>query len=199
MSFRKYADVINVYVISEVFQKSLNDIVIFFYFTWHLYLWQQCFSDMTATFMTPVFFRHNSNIYDISVFSRHDIVINVDVMSKKTHWCHECRCHVWITLVSWMLLTCLKNTDVMNVDIMWKIHWCHQCRCHVPMIFGRVISCHHFFPLGDIDLICGIWVHSDQLQIKFTFRISQSIAKKSGDNCFILVLRNWVTLYDPAT
>ena len=38
------------------------------------------------------------------------------------------------------------------------------------MIFGRVISCHHFFPLGDIDLICGIWVHSDQLQIKFTFR-----------------------------
>ena len=38
------------------------------------------------------------------------------------------------------------------------------------MIFGRVISCHHFFPLGDIDLICGMWVHSDQLQIKFTFR-----------------------------
>ena len=38
------------------------------------------------------------------------------------------------------------------------------------MIFGRVISCHHFFPLGYIDLICGIWVHSDQLQIKFTFR-----------------------------
>jgi hypothetical protein len=51
-------------------------IVIFFYFTWHLHLWQQCFSDMTATFMTPVFFRHNSNIYDISVFSRHDIYID---------------------------------------------------------------------------------------------------------------------------
>jgi hypothetical protein len=33
---------------------------------------------MTATFMTPVFFRHNSNIYDISVD-----VINVDVMSEK--------------------------------------------------------------------------------------------------------------------
>jgi hypothetical protein len=28
------------------------------------------------TFMTPVFFRHNSNIYDISVFSRHDIYID---------------------------------------------------------------------------------------------------------------------------
>jgi hypothetical protein len=29
------------------------------------------------------------------------------------------------------LLTYLKNTDVMNVNVMWKIHWCHKCICHV--------------------------------------------------------------------
>jgi hypothetical protein len=83
-----------------------------------------------------------------------------------------------------------------------------------------------FFAIfGDIELIFGIWVYNDELQIKFTFRsdpmifgrvmalglgnlpkylvvttlfhydlryklISQSISKKSGDNCFISELRN---------
>jgi hypothetical protein len=106
-------------------------------------------------------------------------------------------------LYLWLLLTYLKNTDVMNVNVMWKIHWCHKCICHVwkkhwcrhvcPMIFGRVISCHHFIQLRDIDLICGIWVHSDQLQIKFTFR--------SGPMIFG-ILQTWhihLTLYVPAT
>jgi hypothetical protein len=106
-----------------------------------------------------------------------------------------------------------------------------------------------FAMLGDIDLIFGMWVYNDKLQIKFTFRsgrmifglvmalgiwnlakylvvtitrpkiigaernvnvicnwllythmpniksISQSIAKKSGRNCFISELLTWVTLY----
>jgi hypothetical protein len=38
--------------------------------------------------------------------------------------------------------------------------------------FGQIFSCHHLFSamLGDIDLIFGIWVYNDELQIKFTFR-----------------------------
>jgi hypothetical protein len=37
---------------------------------------------------------------------------------------------------------------------------------------GQIISCHHFFfaMLGDIDLMFGICVYNDELQIKFTFR-----------------------------
>jgi hypothetical protein len=52
------------------------------YFTWHLYLWHQCFSDiyiydisvsdMTSTLMTSVYFTYQ----------------------MKTHWCHKCICHV---------------------------------------------------------------------------------------------------------
>jgi hypothetical protein len=36
---------------------------------------------------------------------------------------------------------------------------------------------HHFFfaMLGDIGLIFGIWVYNDELQIKFTFRLSPMI------------------------
>jgi hypothetical protein len=36
---------------------------------------------------------------------------------------------------------------------------------------GQIFSCHHFFftMLGDIDLIFGLWVYSDELQIKYTF------------------------------
>jgi hypothetical protein len=50
-----------------------------------------------------------------------------------------------------------------------------------PMIFGRVMALGlwnlakylvvttFFAMLGDIDLIFGIWVYNDELQIKFTF------------------------------
>ena len=52
--------------------------------------------------------------------------------------------------------------------------------CSGQMIFGRVValglkfgqifSCQHFFSmLGDIDLIFGLWVYNDELQIKFIF------------------------------
>ena len=51
-----------------------------------------------------------------------------------------------------------------------------------PMIFGQVMALElwnlakylivtTFFAIfGDIDLIFGIWVYNDELQIKFTFR-----------------------------
>ena len=37
--------------------------------------------------------------------------------------------------------------------------------------FGQIFNCHHFVfaMLGYIDLIFGIWVYNDELQIKFTF------------------------------
>jgi hypothetical protein len=40
-----------------------------------------------------------------------------------------------------------------------------------PLKFGQIFSCHHFFftMLGDIDLIVGIQVYNDEIQIKFTF------------------------------
>jgi hypothetical protein len=56
-----------------------------------------------------------------------------------------------------------------------------------PMIVGRVMALglgnwakylvvNPFFAmLGDIDLIFGIWVYNDELQIKFTFRSSRMI------------------------
>jgi hypothetical protein len=28
-------------------------------------------------------------------------------------------------------MSCLKNTDIMNVDVMSEKHWCHKCRFHV--------------------------------------------------------------------
>ena len=39
-------------------------------------------------------------------------------------------------------------------------------------IDGRILWCTHFLfaMLGDIDLIFGIWVYNNELQIKFTFR-----------------------------
>jgi hypothetical protein len=63
-----------------------------------------------------------------------------------------------------------------------------------PMIFGRVMalglkfgqifSCHHFFAmLGDIDLIFGILVFNDELQIKLTFRSGPMIF------CRVMALR----------
>ena len=63
-----------------------------------------------------------------------------------------------------------------------------------PMIFGRVMalglkfgqifSCHHFFAmLGDIDLIFGILVFNDELQIKLTFRFGPMIF------CRVMALR----------
>ena len=42
----------------------------------------------------------------------------------------------------------------------------------LPMsVIPKLNSCDHFFPamLGDINLIFGMWMYNDKLQIKFTF------------------------------
>ena len=48
-------------------------------------------------------------------------------------------------------------------------------------------------PERNVNLICNLSLYTHIPSI------SQSIAKKSGDNCFISELRTWVTLYVPAT
>jgi hypothetical protein len=92
----KNTDVINIAVMSEkhwchkccchVWKTDIGVL-----FTWHLHSRHQCFSDISATFMTSVLFRHDIYIHDLSVFFfRHDV---------KIHWCHRCRCHVWKTMM----------------------------------------------------------------------------------------------------
>ena len=51
-------------------------------------------------------------------------------------------------------------------------------------------------PKRNVNLICNLSLYNHIPNIK---SISQSIEKKSGDNCFISVLWTWVTLYVPAT
>jgi hypothetical protein len=51
-------------------------------------------------------------------------------------------------------------------------------------------------PERNVNLICNFSLYTHISNIK---SISQSIAKKSGDNCFISELRTWVTLYVPTT
>jgi len=51
-------------------------------------------------------------------------------------------------------------------------------------------------PERNVNLICNLSLYTHISNIK---SISQSIAKKSGDNCFISELRTWATLYVPAT
>ena len=61
----------------------------------------------------------------------------------------------------------------------------------------RVITRPKFIgPERNANLICNSSLYTLIPNIK---SISQSIAKKSGDNCFISELRIWVTLYVPAT
>jgi hypothetical protein len=47
-------------------------------------------------------------------------------------------------------------------------------------------------PEQNVHLICNLSLYTHILNIK---SISQSIAKKSGDNCFISELRTWIALY----
>ena len=51
-------------------------------------------------------------------------------------------------------------------------------------------------PERNVNLICNLSLYTHIPNIK---SISQSIAKKSGHNCFISELRTWVTLHVPAT
>jgi len=51
-------------------------------------------------------------------------------------------------------------------------------------------------PEQNANLICNLSLYTHIPNIK---SISQSIAKKSSDNCFISELQTWATLYVPAT
>ena len=51
-------------------------------------------------------------------------------------------------------------------------------------------------PEQNVILTCNVSLYTHIPNIN---SISQSIAKKSGRNCFISELRTWVTLYVPAT
>jgi hypothetical protein len=70
----------------------------------------------------------------------------------RKHWCYKCRWPVLKTqydltqVAGTYSVTQFRNTEIKQLS---------------PLFFAM---------LWDIDLICGIWVHSDQLQIKFTFR-----------------------------
>jgi hypothetical protein len=44
----------------------------------------------------------NADVINVDIMSAMHIT-NIDVMSEK-HWCHECRCHVWKTLMIWVFL-----------------------------------------------------------------------------------------------
>jgi hypothetical protein len=67
------------------------------------------------------------------------------------------------------------------------------------LAFGELASSGFFHCSGterNINLTFNLSLYTHIPNIK---SISQSIAKKSGDNCFISELRIWVTLYVPAT
>ena len=53
-------------------------------------------------------------------------------------------------------------------------------------------------PERNIHLICNLWLYT-HIHVPHIKSISQSIAKKSGRNCFISELQTWVTLYVPDT
>ena len=61
--------------------------------------------------------------------------------------------------------------------------------------FGQIFSCHHLFfaMLGDVDLIFGILVYNDELQIKCTFRSGPMIFGQG------LGLRNLAKFLDVTT
>jgi hypothetical protein len=75
----KYTDVINVDDMSEKLRLGIN-------------IYDMCISDMTSTFMTSLFFRHDFYIYDMCI-------------SDMTYI-------MWNTLMSSMYMSCLKNTYV---------------------------------------------------------------------------------------
>ena len=77
----------------------------------------QCFSDMTATFITSLFFRHDIYIDDISVFFRHSI--NIYIISVFRHDIYIYDINVFQT-----------STFMTSVFQTWHLHWWHQCISH---------------------------------------------------------------------
>jgi hypothetical protein len=120
MSCLKNTDVINVAVMSEK----------------HACLNVQCFSDITATFMTPVFFRNNSNIYDISVF-----------FSWHLHSCHQCFSDMGATVMTPVLFR-HYIPQIKSISPSGKKWWQLITR---PNIIG---------PKRNVNVICIIHSHT---------------------------------------
>ena len=61
--------------------------------------------------------------------------------------------------------------------------------------FGQLVSYHQFFfaMFGDIDLMFGIWVYNDELQIKITFRSCPMILGRA----MVLGLWNVANILEP--
>ena len=87
----------------------------------------QCFFDMTATFITSLFFRHDIYIDDISVFFRHSINIYIISVFQTWHlhlW-HQCifTWHVqsWHQYFSDMTSTLMTSVSLRQVIYIYNI------------------------------------------------------------------------------
>jgi hypothetical protein len=86
------------------------------YFTWHLHIWHQCFSDNTFTGMTSVFLTHEIHIDDYIVF-------------KTWHldWWHQCISH---DIYMYDISVFQTSTFMTSMFQTWHLHWWHQCISH---------------------------------------------------------------------
>jgi hypothetical protein len=116
--------------------------------TWHLHSWHQCFSDMTSTFMTSVFFRHDIYINDMCISDMTSIFMTSAFL----------RLDICYTPI--IERVCLRHPSVdemVSFDIMWntlmscEILWCRQWRCHVWKTMRGITPCLKNWP-GDFDL-----------------------------------------------
>jgi hypothetical protein len=153
-NIRNNTDVINV---ASFFFIS-HDIYIYdssVFQTWEQHLWHQCFSDITAIFMTSVFFPDMTSTLMTSVYFSHDIYIN-DISVFQTfqqhlwHQCYSDMTSTFMTSVFFLDMTYTFMTsvyfshdmhipDIINVDAIWKYtdaidadvmsekHWWHTC------------------------------------------------------------------------
>jgi len=103
------------------------------YFTLHLHIWHQCFSDKTFTGMTSVFSRHDIHIDDCSVFH-----MTSTFMTSVFFFRHD----IYIHDIS---VSDMTSTLMTSVYFTWHLHLWHQCfsdmtstlwhQCFSDMIF----------------------------------------------------------------
>jgi hypothetical protein len=106
--------------------------------------------------MTSVLFRHDIYIHDISVFFRHDIYIyDISVFfTWHLHSWHQCFSDMWATVMTPVLFRHdiyihdisvffrhdMKNTAVINIDVMWNKQMSMSCQKYADVINGYVMS-----------------------------------------------------------
>jgi hypothetical protein len=92
-----------------------------------------------------------------------------------------CRqCVVWHTRYNVNVYYCLICYPTLKLSFQECRHTCIV----LPIsVIPKYFSCYHFFSLcyAIIDLIFGMWVYNDKLQIKFTFRSGPVIFWPSCD------------------